>query len=212
MSQFQQPPEGNQREGDQPAQSPQPERRRIDREEGLQLLFAAAQDVAHQEGSLAEGARASFACSVVGRNSYSLRDENDDLITRVALSDARDMLGFRRQLARQLMVDAKVQPKDEEGQPLDKRLIRLQKAEVRALSWAIGSGRRFPFPPRENREGLITLALLLCCLVPGLIYYVRVVLRNRNLYQTNLNELVNRWRLAGQPEPPPSFFAHYDLT
>ncbi|MFO0105360.1 MAG: hypothetical protein ACK516_08775, partial [Cyanobium sp.] len=87
-----------------------------------------------------------------------------------------------------------------------------QKAEVRALSWAIGTGRRFPFPPSENREGLITLGLLLCCLIPGLVYYVRVVLRNRNAYQSNLNELVNRWRLLGQPDPPPSFFAHYDLT
>lgn len=199
-------------EGDQLAQSPQQERRRIDRQEGLQLLFAGAQDFARQEGSLAEGERASFECSVVGRNSYTLRNESNEVVARVALSDARAMLRFRRQLARRMMVDAKVQPRSEEGQPLDKRLIRLQKAEVRALSWAIGSGRRFPYPPRENREGLITLALLLCCVVPGLVYYVRVVLRNRSVYQANLNELVNRWRLAGQPEPPASFFVHYDLT
>jgi hypothetical protein len=111
-----------------------------------------------------------------------------------------------------MMVGAKVQSRDEKGQPLERRKVRLQKAEVRALSWAIGSGRRFPYPPDENREGLITLALLLCCLVPGLVYYFRVVLSNRNQYQTNLNELVNRWRLVGQPDPPPSFFAHYDLT
>jgi len=44
------------------------------------------------------------------------------------------------------------------------------------------------------------------------VYHVRLVLRNRNLYQTNLNELVNRWRLAGQPEHPPSFVAYYNLT
>ena len=198
---------------DQPSQNqPQEERRRINRADGLQLLFGAAQDFARQEGSLAEGDRASFECSVLGRHSYTLRDENDALITRVPLRDARAMLSFRRELARQLMVDAKVHSRSEKGQPLERRKVRLQKAEVRALSWAIGTGRRFPFPPKENREGLITLALLLCCLIPGLVYYVRVVLRNRDAYQTNLNELVNRWRLVGQPDPPPSFFAHYDLT
>jgi hypothetical protein len=194
------------------AEKPSEERRRINREDGLRLLFGAAQDCARQEGSLAEGDRASFERSVLGRHSYTLRDENDDLITRVPLRDAREMLSFRRELARQLMVDAKVQPRSEKGQPLERRKVRLQKAEVRALSWAIGTGRRFPFPPKENREGLITLALLLLCVVPGLVYYVRVVLRNRDVYQTNLNELVNRWRLVGQPDPPPSFFAHYDLT
>jgi hypothetical protein len=191
---------------------PSEERRRINREEGLKLLFAGAQDFARQEGSLAEGDRASFERSVVGRHSYTLRDENDDLITRVPLRDAREMLGYRRELARQMMVEAKVQPKSEKGQPLERRKMRLQKAEVRALSWAIGSGRRFPYPPQETREGLITLALLLCCVIPGLVYYVRVVLRNRNEYQNNLNELVNRWRLVGQPDPPPTFFAHYDLN
>ncbi len=194
------------------SQTPQPERRRINRDDGLKLLFAGAQDFARQEGSLAEGDRASFERSVIGRHSYTLRDENDDLIARVSLRDAREMLGCRRELARQMMVEAKVQPKAEKGQPLERRKVWLQKAEVRALSWAIGSGRRFPYPPRENREGLITLALLLCCVVPGLVYYVRVVLRNRNEYQNNLNELVNRWRLVGQPDPPPTFFAHYDLT
>ena len=193
-------------------QQQQPERRRINREDGLRLLFGAAQDFARQEGSLAEGDRASFECSVLGRHSYTLRDEDDVLITRVPLRDAREMLSYRRELARQMMVEAKVQPRSERGQPLERRKVRLQKAEVRALSWAIGSGRRFPYPPKENREGLITLALLLCCVVPGLVYYVRVVLRNRDAYQTNLNELVNRWRLVGQPDPPPSFFAHYDLT
>jgi hypothetical protein len=191
---------------------PQDERRRINRADGQRLLFGAAQDFARQQGSLTEGDRASFECSVLGRHSYTLRDENDELITRVALSDARAMLRFRRELARQIMADAKVQPRSEKGQPLDRRMVKLQKAEVRALSWAIGSGRRFPFPPDENRQGLITLALLLCCLIPGLVYYVRVVLRNRDEYQTNLNELVSRWRLVGQPDPPASFFAHYDLT
>ncbi len=194
------------------ANQPSEERRRINRADGLRLLFAGAQDFARQEGSLAEGERASFERSVVGHHSYTLRNENDGLITRVALDDARAILGFRRELARQMMVAAKVQPKAEKGQPLERRKVRLQKAEVRALSWAIGSGRRFPYPPNENRQGLITLALLLCCLLPGLVYYVRVVLRNRNEYQHNLNELVNRWRLVGEPDPPPSFFAHYDLT
>jgi hypothetical protein len=197
---------------DSPQQERPQERRRVDRSDGLQLLFAGAQDFARQEGSLAEGQRASFERSVVGRNSYTLRDEADTLITRVALKDARAMLSFRRQLARQVLGDAKAEVTKGSSVQVERRLVRLQKGEIRALSWAIGSGRRFPYPPSENREGLITLALLLCCVVPGLVYYVRVVLRNRSTYQTNLNELVSRWRMAGQPDPPPSFFALYDLN
>jgi hypothetical protein len=188
------------------------ERRRVDRDEGLRLLFAGAQDFARQAGSLAEGQRASFERSVVGRNSYTLRDEAETLITRVALKDGRAMLSFRRQLARQLLSDAKAEVTKESSVQVERRMVRLQKGEIRALSWAIGSGRRFPYPPSENREGLITLALLLCCLLPGLVYYVRVVLRNRTTYKANLNELMNRWRMAGEPDPPASFFALYDLS
>lgn len=191
---------------------PKDERRRINRSEGLLLLFGAAQDFARQRGILAEGERASFDRSVLGRLSFTLRNDKDELITRVPLHDARAMLSFRRNLARELMVSSKVQARAEKGQPLERHKVRLQKAEVRALSWAIGTGRRFPFPPDENREGLITLALLLCCLIPGLVYYARVVLGKRSRYQSSLNELVNRWRLLGQPDPPPSFFAHYDLS
>jgi hypothetical protein len=206
------PPPDPARPDQAPAEQPGEERRRINRADGLRLLFGAAQDCARQQGSLAEGDRASFGRSVLGRHSYTLRDENDALIARVSLREAREMLSFRRELARQLMVEAKVQTRSEKGQPLERRKVRLQKAEVRALSWAIGTGRRFPVPPRENREGLITLALLLCCVIPGLVYYVRVVLGNRSKYQSNLNELMNRWRLLGQPDPPAAFFAHYDLT
>jgi hypothetical protein len=194
------------------SQPPQQERRRINRDDGLILLFAGAQDWARQQGSLAEGDRASATLSVLGRYSYTLRDDRGELIARVPLQEARQMLAFRRELARQLLADAKVQTRSEKGQPLERRKMRLQKAEVRALCWAIGTGRRVPIPPRDTREGLITLALLLCCLLPGLVYYVRVVLPNRNAYQNNLNDLMNRWRLVGQPDPPASFFAHYDLT
>lgn len=187
------------------------ERRRVDRDEGLKLLFAGAQDFARKEGSLAEGQRASFERSVAGRNSYTLRDEAETLISRVSFMNARAMLSFRRQLARQLL-STKAEVTKESSVQVEWRTVRLQKDEIRALSWAIGSGRRFPYPPSENRAGLITLALLLCGLVPGLVYYVRVVLPNRTTYKANLNELMHRWRMVGQPDPPGSFFALYDLS
>lgn len=187
------------------------ERRRVDRSEGLKLLFAGAQDFARQQGALAEGRLASFEHSVVGRSSYTLRDANDKIISRVALVDARAMLSFRRQLARQLLSGVKVEILKESTVQVERRQIRLQKEQVRALSWAIGAGRRFPYPPSETRQGLITLGLLLCCLVPGFVYYFKVVRGNRERYERNLNELVRRWRDLGRPDPPASFFALYDL-
>jgi hypothetical protein len=183
----------------------------VDRAEGLKLVFAGAQDYARQQGSLAEGQVASFEHSVVGRSSYALRDANEKLIARVALNDARGMLSFRRQLARQLLSSVKVEILKESTVVVERRQIRLQKEQVRALAWAIGAGRRFPYPPSETRQGLITLGLLLCCLIPGFVYYVMVVRGNRDRYQHNLNELVKRWRILGRPDPPASFFALYDL-
>jgi hypothetical protein len=183
----------------------------VDRAEGLKLVFAGAQDFARQQGTLAEGQVASFEHSVLGRSSYALRDAREKLIARVALNDARAMLSFRRQLARQLLSSVKVEILKESTVVVERRQIRLQKEQVRALAWAIGAGRRFPYPPSENRQGLITLGLLLCGLIPGLVYYFKVVRGNRERYQHNLTELVKRWRLLARPDPPASFFALYDL-
>lgn len=193
------------------SRQPRDERRRVDRSEGLKLLFAGAQDFARQNGALAEGVSASFDESVLGRSSYALKTADGRLLSRVPLTEARAMLAFRRQLARQLLGSKKVEIFSDSSVGVERRQIRIQKEEVRALAWAIGAGRRFPYQSSETRHGLITLALLLCCVIPGLVYYVMVVRRQRSQYQEALHELVNRWRLLGRPDPPPNFFAHYDL-
>jgi hypothetical protein len=48
------------------------ERRRVKREEGLNLLFAAAQDVAREEGKLADGVYCSLEQSHISSTSFTL--------------------------------------------------------------------------------------------------------------------------------------------
>lgn len=187
------------------------ERRRVDRSEGERLLFAAAQDIARQQGKLGEGVNASFDASPIGRSSYALKTAAGQLITRVPLVEAREMLAYRRKVARQLFANMKVEVMKESTAAVEKRQVRLQKEEVRALAWAIGEGRRFPYQGSETKRGLIMLALLLCCLVPGFVYYWFGVLKPRRQYQEDLDNLVLRWRTLGKPDPPQSFFALYDL-
>ena len=188
-----------------------PERRRVDRDEGQRLLFAGAQDVARQQGKMAEGRFASYDTSVIGRSSYALKTNEGLLIARVALTEAREMLSYRRELARRLMKKVKVEVTKGSTLSVERQQIRLQDEEVRALAWAIGEGKRFPYEGSETKRGLITLALLLCCLLPGFIYYWYGVLKPRSQYKKDLDQLVMRWRTRGKPDPPASFFALYDL-
>jgi hypothetical protein len=188
-----------------------PERRRVDREEGQRLLFAGAQDVARQQGKLAEGLFASYEASVLGRSSYALKTAEGRLIERVPLGEVRQMLGFRRELARQLLKKATEEVRKNKLARVERKHVRLQQDEVRALAWAIGEGKRFPYAGSENKRALITLGLLLCCVVPGLVYYWYGVLKPRDQYKKDLDQLVMRWRSRGKPDPPESFFALFDL-
>lgn len=160
---------------------------------------------------MGEGLFASYDNSVLGRSSYALKTHEGLLIARVSLSDAREMLSYRRALTRRLMKKAKVEVRKGSTPFVERQQIRLQDEEVRALAWAISEGKRFPYEGSETKRGLITLALLLCCLIPGLIYYWFGVLKPRSQYNKDLNQLVMRWRTRGKPDPPASFFALYDL-
>lgn len=160
---------------------------------------------------MAEGLFASYDNSVLGRSSYALKTNDGLLIARVALTEARDMLAYRRALARRLMKKQKVEVSKGSTASVERQVIRVQDEEVRALAWAIGEGKRFPYEGSETKRGLITLALLLCCLLPGFIYYWYGVLKPRSQYKKDLDQLVMRWRTRGKPDPPASFFALYDL-
>jgi hypothetical protein len=187
------------------------ERRLIDREEGQRLVFAGAQDYARQQGLLSDGRTACYEQSVLGRGGYTLRTSSGDLITRVPLVQAREMLRFRRALARDLLADLKQDVLKESTADVERRQIRVQPEPLRALAWAIGSGRRFPYEEGVRKEKLISLLLLFCCVVPGVIYYINRVAKPHRIYQHNLERLVSRWRMEGKPDPPASFFVLFDL-
>lgn len=194
------------------AGKPGSERRRLaDREEGQLLVFAGAQDYARRSGKIREGRNACYEQSVLGRARYILRSADGGLIMRVPLEQAREMLRFRRALARQLLKNLREDVLKESTLDVERRQIRVQPERLRALAWAIGTGKRFPYEEGVRRRRWIVLGLLLCGLVPGVIYYYRRVLPSRQRYQADLKALVERWHMQGKPDPPHSFFLLYDL-
>jgi len=186
------------------------ELRRTDREEGLKLLYGAALDVARQEGRIPEGSALSFEHSQLERGRFKLRDVDDRTLASVTLHDARSMLAFRREVARQVLEKAKVSVNSANPGNFEKRQIRIQKPEVRAIAWAISTGRRVPMPVRRRLEPLVSVALLLCGVIPGAIYILRGRMK-RKQYAEDLKGLVHRWRMMGKPDPADSFFALYHL-
>ena len=182
--------------------------RRTDREEGLRLLFGAALDLARQQSKLAEGMKASLENSSLERGLFKLRGPRNQLIAALPVQQVRDMLAYRRQLAREVIGRAGVQLNDANPARVERPKLRIQTAEVRALAWAISDGRRIPYRRRRHEEPLIAAVLLICGVVPGLIYLIWLSGRRR-LYRQELNKLVQRWRKAGMPEPAASFFTLY---
>lgn len=186
------------------------ELRRTDREEGLKLLYGASLDVARQNNQIPEGVSPSFEHSELERGRYKLRSTDDRLLAAVPLHDAREMLAYRRHLARQVFEKARLSVNSDNPANFEKRQIRIQKPELRAIAWAISTGRRVPMPPHRKLEVLTSVALLLCFVVPGVVYILEGRRRRRN-YKTDLAGLEQRWRMAGKPDPADSFFAHYHL-
>ena len=174
-------------------------------------MFAGAQDYARRAGKIREGRNASYEQSVIGRGGYTLRTDDGGLIMRVPLVQAREMLRFRRALARDLLKDLKQDVLKESTLDVERRQIRVQPERLRALAWAIGTGRRFPYEENVRRRKWVLVGLLLCGVVPGVIYYFKRLRPLRRQYQADLKALVERWHLAGKPDPPHSFFILYDL-
>jgi hypothetical protein len=187
------------------------DQRRIDRAEGQRLVFAGAQDYARRLGKIREGRNACYEQSVIGRGGYTLRTTDGTLIMRVPLVQAREMLRFRRALARKLLTGLKEDVLKESTADVERRQIRVQPEHLRALAWAIGSGRRFPYEEGMGKQKLISLGLVLLGVVPGVIYYLKRVRAPHQRYQADLRELVQRWHVQGKPDPPHSFFLLYDL-
>ena len=197
------------------SQDPQPiEQRFISRSEGELLLFGAAMDLARFQGALNDEQPPLFERSRLGRSSYALVDEHDQVVARIPLETARKRLKQRIRIARRVLRGPlrKLPGVAKQGQQgFTVNQLRLMDEEPRALAWAIGSAEAFPDRGSRLEHGLITAGLLCLCVVPGL-WYGGVRIKQRRLYREELKSLVSRWRSKGRPDPPDSFFRLYELT
>ena len=184
------------------------DRRVTERDDGVELLFGAAQDLARQQGKLTKRIQACPLHSGLERGLFKLRSTRNTLIVALPIQEVREMLHERRKLACQVIESAGIEINAANPPSLERRKVRVQTQDVRALAWAIGHGKRVPYC-RTRRWAVLEAALLLLCgVVPGLIY-LSWQAKRRQRYLRELQELVKRWRAAGQPEPPASFYRLY---
>jgi len=186
------------------------DRRLVNREEGLNLLFAAAQDVAREEGKLADGIYGSLEQSRISSTSFTLRSASGQLIARVSLAKAREVIGIRRQIARDMTRKAGLEITPYVNDQSNKRNFRNLSEEIRALGWAISNGRRFPTKGYHRRDIWIGLLLLIPGIIPGVLYLGWIAQKQRR-YKKRLKELVTRWQTNGRQEPATNLFAHFHL-
>jgi hypothetical protein len=186
------------------------DRRLVNREEGLNLLFAAAQDVAREEGKLADGVYGSLEQSRISATSFTLVSASGQLIARVSLAKTREVMGMRRQIARDMTRKAGLEITPYANDQSNKRNFFTLPDEVRALAWAISNGRRFPVKGYQRRDIWIGLLLLIPGIIPGVLYLGWIALK-RWRYEKNLKELVARWVTNGRPNPAQNLFAHFHL-
>ena len=184
------------------------DQRRTDRSAGIRLLFGAAQDVARRKGQLGDGALASEAHSTLDRGKFKLRDNTERLLAVVPVQEARDALAYRRKLAHEAITDAGVELTSKNPTNQERGKLRVMNPELRALAWAVSTGRRIPYRRKQRWAPLIAIPLLLCGVIPGLIYLAWLWQRRRSSNR-ELAALVKRWQSAGRPEPEPSFFQLY---
>ena len=182
----------------------------MNREEGLNLLFAAAQDVAREEGKLADGVYGSLEQSRISSTSFTLKSASGQLIARVSLAKAREVIGIRRQIARDMTRKAGLEITPYVNDLSNKRNFRNLSEEIRALGWAISNGRRFPVKGYHRRDIWIGLLLLIPGIIPGVLYLGWIALKHRR-YKKSLKELVIRWQTNGRKEPAANLFAHFHL-
>ena len=188
----------------------QEERRRVNRKEGLNLLFAAAQDVARADGKLAEGMYGSLEKSRISATSFTLMTASGQIIARVSLAKAREVIRMRRHIARDMTRKAGLEITPYANDLANKSNFRNLPEEIRALGWAISNGRRLPTKGYHRRDIWIGLLLLTPGIIPGVLYLGWIAQKHRR-YEKNLKELVTRWRTNGRQNPAANLFAHFHL-
>lgn len=168
-------------------------------------LFAAAQDVARQQGLLGRR-QASLEHSEPKGVIYLLLDADKGPIARLPLEEVRLRAAKRHQMlmgSAGVKVVAEIHP----VRRIDRRVaFRMLPDVQRALAWALSEGRRVPMGRALNcADLLIGIALLPLCLVPGVVYLVAARRRHRQFRQ-DTQALLQRWRLAGRPDPSQEWF------
>ncbi len=169
-----------------------------------QLLFGVAQEFAWRHHNLPPGDRASAEHSHPCRLSYALNDSDGQLIMRIPIRELEQGLRQRRRALLRLLRSAGITWTPSRAAWYDlqqlNQAIKKQPRSVMALIWAISTGRPYPQPAIGRRQVLITVLLLLCLLIPGLVYIALLAKRQRR-YQKELEQLTKQWRAAGMPEP-----------
>ena len=107
----------------------------------------------------------------------------------------------RRELACWVIESGGIEIKAANPPNLEQQEVQVQTMDVQALAWATGHGKRVPYCRTRRWIALEAMRLLHFGVVPGLRCLSWQASRRRR-YRRELTGLVNRWRAAGQAEPP----------
>ncbi|MEA5475244.1 hypothetical protein VB716_13550 [Synechococcus sp. CCY9201] len=184
-------------------------------------LFAAAQDVARRRGKVDPGRQASLERSRHTQIGYALSDADGELIARLPMWAVQRAVSQRARLLSKL-AEGRTRWS---GMALgDQKVQFLTKPfEIRALAWALSTGRRVPPGQFDRTTALYAVVLLLLAVLAGLISppllllglpsfaaYLVVSLRRHADYRKNIQALVIRWKAAGKQDPSDSLFSELD--
>lgn len=161
------------------------------------ILHSAAVGLALRSGSMSNVAEANKERSHRFGTSYALFAVDDHLIERFPLQRVEAWAREREQLLTRL-----------EGRralarlPIHQRRARFRTwpEPQRALAWAVSRGQ--PIPPGRFGAGelLATVVLLALFVLPGVVFLLWAVPRDRRFHQAMVS-LVRQWRAAGSPDP-----------
>lgn len=168
------------------------------------LLFGLARDLAIPRGGVSRAALASQEQSHFSTVSYVLKNDQGEVIRRIPLDELSNALARRCRDMRRALRQARIRPDSTRPLWLNPQLLKGRPRWFPALVWAISTGEPYPRPGYPLLETCITVGLLLCGVIPGLIYLVLRSQRRKPSLQA-LVALENHWRAIGAPQPNGDF-------
>jgi hypothetical protein len=164
------------------------------------LLFGLAQDVANSRGGEATAAMARLEHSGLSSSSYALKTDSGGLIRRIPIGELANALARRCRDMRRALRRARIRSDSRRPFWLNRRMLGDQPHWFLPLVWAISTGEPYPRPGYPLLERLITVGLLICGVIPGLICLVMLSRQRRSRFQ-DLDHLAQHWRALGAPQP-----------